>query len=173
MIDILTDKYLKTIPDKNWNFSQDHTLTKPHPRSCSRPQLWLKCNQQISAAMDENSASLHDTYDYLFKFLVIGSAGAGKSCLLHQFIEGRFKEDSSHTIVRNETLLLRPIRLNYVSKSPTQFALFLVKLFNFNMIWLRNHVIPFFIRWLNRERSVNSMTTVGIWIMTRWKRETS
>jgi len=39
-----------------------------------------------------------DPYDYLFKFLVIGSAGTGKSCLLHQFIEGRFKEDSSHTI---------------------------------------------------------------------------
>ena len=39
-----------------------------------------------------------DSYDYLFKFLVIGSAGTGKSCLLHQFIEGRFKEDSSHTI---------------------------------------------------------------------------
>ena len=39
-----------------------------------------------------------DSYDYLFKFLVIGSAGTGKSCLLHHFIEGRFKEDSSHTI---------------------------------------------------------------------------
>ena len=25
-----------------------------------------------------------DPYDYLFKFLVIGSAGTGKSCLLHQ-----------------------------------------------------------------------------------------
>ena len=50
--------------------------------------------------MDEGSgsASTHDAYDYLFKFLVIGSAGTGKSCLLHQFIEGRFKEDSSHTI---------------------------------------------------------------------------
>lgn len=44
------------------------------------------------------SAGTQDTYDYLFKFLVIGSAGTGKSCLLHQFIEGRFKEDSSHTI---------------------------------------------------------------------------
>ena len=29
---------------------------------------------------------------------MIGSAGTGKSCLLHQFIEGQFKEDSSHTI---------------------------------------------------------------------------
>ena len=44
------------------------------------------------------SATPQDSYDYLFKFLVIGSAGTGKSCLLHQFIEGRFKEDSSHTI---------------------------------------------------------------------------
>merc|ERR1712198_153244 len=40
----------------------------------------------------------HDLYDYLFKFLVIGSAGTGKSCLLHQFIEGRFKNDAHHTI---------------------------------------------------------------------------
>jgi hypothetical protein len=29
--------------------------------------------------------------DFLFKFLVIGSAGTGKSCLLHQFIEGKCK----------------------------------------------------------------------------------
>nr|CAD7409460.1 unnamed protein product [Timema poppensis] len=36
--------------------------------------------------------------DFLFKFLVIGSAGSGKSCLLHQFIESKFKDDSSHTI---------------------------------------------------------------------------
>ena len=45
-----------------------------------------------------SASQVHDTYDYLFKFLVIGSAGTGKSCLLHQFIEGRFKDDSSHTI---------------------------------------------------------------------------
>ena len=44
------------------------------------------------------SGNYSDSYDYLFKFLVIGSAGTGKSCLLHHFIEGRFKEDSSHTI---------------------------------------------------------------------------
>merc|ERR1711959_396683 len=39
-----------------------------------------------------------DQYDYLFKFIVIGDAGAGKSCLLHQFIENKFKKGSSHTI---------------------------------------------------------------------------
>jgi GTPase SAR1 family protein len=47
--------------------------------------------------------------DYLFKFLVIGNANCGKSCLLHQFIEGKcassaleinsaVKQESSHTI---------------------------------------------------------------------------
>ncbi|XP_073989164.1 RAS oncogene family member Rab4 isoform X1 [Rhodnius prolixus] len=41
---------------------------------------------------------MSETYDFLFKFLVIGSAGSGKSCLLHQFIEKKFKGDSSHTI---------------------------------------------------------------------------
>jgi len=39
-----------------------------------------------------------DQYDYLFKFIIIGDAGAGKSCLLHHFIEGKFKKSSSHTI---------------------------------------------------------------------------
>ena len=41
---------------------------------------------------------MNEPYDYLFKFLVIGSAGTGKSCILHQFIGNTFKEDSSHTI---------------------------------------------------------------------------
>ena len=44
------------------------------------------------------SGGVQDPYDYLFKFLVIGAAGTGKSCLLHQFIESQYKEDSSHTI---------------------------------------------------------------------------
>lgn len=39
-----------------------------------------------------------ETYDYLFKFLVIGSAGTGKSCILHHLLESKFKGDSTHTI---------------------------------------------------------------------------
>uniref|UniRef100_A0A0G4I3K2 Uncharacterized protein n=1 Tax=Chromera velia CCMP2878 TaxID=1169474 RepID=A0A0G4I3K2_9ALVE len=42
--------------------------------------------------------SSKDHYDYLFKFIIIGDAGSGKSCLLHQFIENKFKKGSSHTI---------------------------------------------------------------------------
>jgi len=41
---------------------------------------------------------MSESYDYLFKFLIIGQAGTGKSCLLHHFIESKFKDDSSHTI---------------------------------------------------------------------------
>jgi len=37
-------------------------------------------------------------YDLLYKLIVIGDSGCGKSCLLHHFIEGRFKGESGHTI---------------------------------------------------------------------------
>eukprot|EP01100_Stratorugosa_tubuloviscum_P007233 TRINITY_DN302_c0_g1_i1.p1 TRINITY_DN302_c0_g1~~TRINITY_DN302_c0_g1_i1.p1 ORF type:complete len:213 (-),score=94.43 TRINITY_DN302_c0_g1_i1:108-746(-) len=39
-----------------------------------------------------------ETYDYLYKFIIIGDAATGKSCLLHRFIDDRFKKDSTHTI---------------------------------------------------------------------------
>ena len=31
----------------------------------------------------------HSTLEYLFKFLIIGSASTGKSCILHQFLENK------------------------------------------------------------------------------------
>jgi Ras-related protein Rab-4B len=45
-----------------------------------------------------NFTQMSESYDFLFKFLVIGNANTGKSCLLHQFIENKFKSESSHTI---------------------------------------------------------------------------
>ncbi|XP_014443411.1 ras-related protein Rab-4B [Tupaia chinensis] len=51
-----------------------------------------------STPTSDQIRSSAETYDFLFKFLVIGSAGTGKSCLLHQFIENKFKQDSNHTI---------------------------------------------------------------------------
>ncbi|CAH2084719.1 unnamed protein product [Euphydryas editha] len=41
---------------------------------------------------------MSESYEYLFKFLVIGSAGTGKSSLLNNFIGNKFKEDRCHTI---------------------------------------------------------------------------
>ena len=43
-----------------------------------------------------SSAPAADAHDYLFKLLLIGDTGTGKSCLLHQFIEHRHKRGSSH-----------------------------------------------------------------------------
>ena len=37
-------------------------------------------------------------YDYLFKFILVGDSGVGKSCLLYQFIEGKFNNSLEPTI---------------------------------------------------------------------------
>ncbi|VDD75689.1 unnamed protein product [Mesocestoides corti] len=39
-----------------------------------------------------------DSYDYLLKFLIIGNASTGKTCILRRFVEDSFKEDTLHTI---------------------------------------------------------------------------
>ena len=41
---------------------------------------------------------MSEKYDFLVKFLVIGCAGVGKSSILHHFIEGKFKQETNHTI---------------------------------------------------------------------------
>ena len=35
---------------------------------------------------------------YIFKYIIIGDMGVGKSCLLHQFTDKKFLSDSPHTI---------------------------------------------------------------------------
>jgi len=37
-------------------------------------------------------------YEVILKFIIIGDAGVGKSCLLHYFTEKRFTSESQHTI---------------------------------------------------------------------------
>jgi len=39
-----------------------------------------------------------ERYEYLLKFIIIGDAATGKSCLLHRFIDDKFKKESTHTI---------------------------------------------------------------------------
>jgi len=38
------------------------------------------------------------THEYIFKFIVIGEMGTGKSCLLNRFTDGKFVADCPHTI---------------------------------------------------------------------------
>jgi Ras-related protein Rab-14 len=44
------------------------------------------------------SASVPCNYNYIFKYIIIGDMGVGKSCLLHQFTEKKFMADCPHTI---------------------------------------------------------------------------
>ncbi|CAH1644977.1 unnamed protein product [Spodoptera littoralis] len=37
-------------------------------------------------------------YSYIFKYIIIGDMGVGKSCLLHQFTDKKFMADCPHTI---------------------------------------------------------------------------
>ena len=85
----MTDKYI--------------ALKSAHPanseiKAMERSRSRVDAGSNAAAGGGGVAGNYSDSYDYLFKFLVIGSAGTGKSCLLHHFIEGRFKEDSSHTI---------------------------------------------------------------------------
>jgi len=38
------------------------------------------------------------SYEFIFKYIIIGDMGVGKSCLLHQFTDHKFVPDSPHTI---------------------------------------------------------------------------
>ena len=42
-----------------------------------------------------------DTYDYLLKFIIIGDAATGKSCLLHRFIDNKCAWDGVMVICRD------------------------------------------------------------------------
>ncbi|PWN40315.1 ras-domain-containing protein [Ceraceosorus guamensis] len=48
--------------------------------------------------MSSTSPIEMQSYDFLFKMILIGDSGTGKTCLLHHFVYGEFKEESQHTI---------------------------------------------------------------------------
>ncbi|KAJ6575083.1 ras-domain-containing protein [Mycena capillaripes] len=47
---------------------------------------------------EAEATELLETYDFLMKYIIIGEAGSGKSCLLHHFTHNSFKDHSQHTI---------------------------------------------------------------------------
>ena len=42
--------------------------------------------------------SQHDPYDYLYKIVLTGDSGVGKSCLLSRFTRNEFDDESKSTI---------------------------------------------------------------------------
>lgn len=37
-------------------------------------------------------------FEYLFKYIVVGDAGVGKTCILHRFSEDKFDDNTSCTL---------------------------------------------------------------------------
>ena len=52
-----------------------------------------------STTDSQNQGSLEDKNDYVFKLVLVGDSGVGKSCILHQFIYNRFRKNTTQTIV--------------------------------------------------------------------------
>ena len=51
-----------------------------------------------STTDSQNQGSLADKNDYVFKLVLVGDSGVGKSCILHQFIYNRFRKNTTQTI---------------------------------------------------------------------------
>ena len=37
-------------------------------------------------------------YHFIFKFIIIGDSGVGKSCIVQRFLENKFSDDQENTI---------------------------------------------------------------------------
>ena len=41
---------------------------------------------------------MEQKYDFLFKIMIIGNSGVGKSCLISKYIDNSFRDDTHPTI---------------------------------------------------------------------------
>src|SRR3954453_3815928 len=77
-------------------------------------------------------------YDYLFKLLLIGDSGVGKSCLLLRFADDTYTESYISTIgvdfkIRTIELDGKTVKLQIVSFAPIPARLFRFSLWNSGM----------------------------------------
>jgi len=108
--------------------SQPRTPGKSPQRSRGEPNRILRnspplllasqpgCPASVSAAGTDRSDRARMSYAYLFKYIIIGDTGVGKSCLLLQFTDKRFQPVHDLTIgvefgARMITIDNKPIKL--------------------------------------------------------------
>ena len=74
----------------------------------------------------------HDQYDYLYKIVLTGDSGVGKSCLLSRFTRNEFDVESKSTI--GVEFATRSIRIGgkTVKAQVCLFSCFLIKFFDKN-----------------------------------------
>uniref|UniRef100_A0AAY5L8R6 small monomeric GTPase n=1 Tax=Esox lucius TaxID=8010 RepID=A0AAY5L8R6_ESOLU len=70
------------------------------------PSVLLRCIHSVTFLEDEG-ADMAKTYDYLFKLLLIGDSGVGKTCLLFRFSEDAFNTTFISTIETTGGLVVR------------------------------------------------------------------
>lgn len=58
----------------------------------------MELRDLVQVYNDKNSNKEGNECDYGLKLIIIGDAGAGKSSFMHQFLEGKFRKQSTHTI---------------------------------------------------------------------------
>ena len=49
-------------------------------------------------------------YDYLFKFLILGNCGVGKTSFLYRFVDGKFSERFEYFTSGHEPVISRSIQ---------------------------------------------------------------
>lgn len=65
-------------------------------------EIILCIMNRVSSHLKSSFSFNPNLIDYLFKFLIIGSAGSGKSCLLHHFIENKCEYFRCHFLRTRE-----------------------------------------------------------------------
>lgn len=65
---------------------------------CTASRTPLLCYRLKARLTDRNQQDMAKTYDYLFKLLLIGDSGVGKTCLLFRFSEDAFNTTFISTI---------------------------------------------------------------------------
>lgn len=68
------------------------------PLAIGPPSALLSTASLLLAVREGRSEKMAKTYDYLFKLLLIGDSGVGKTCLLFRFSEDAFNTTFISTI---------------------------------------------------------------------------